>query len=187
MNVKGVVLLQLFYKRKLRNGTKTYLEPKFFSILVKIKKLGFSAPLRTINQNGSLRAVRKTAARNKLQKLATRKKFSQGVVHKRRPQSGGKGFVQCGHGVVIQIRTSAYFGTKNPDFSKFMVCRTSAGASAFAAEGEKVFNDFSHGKAHAVQYAITSVNNALMQSEIILIGITSSKLLFPVHFTNCFE
>jgi len=32
MDVKGEVLLQLFYKRKLRNRTKTYLEQKFFSI-----------------------------------------------------------------------------------------------------------------------------------------------------------
>jgi len=44
MDVKGEVLLQLFNKSKLRNGTKTVLEPKFFSI-VKFKKLGFSAPL----------------------------------------------------------------------------------------------------------------------------------------------
>jgi len=45
MDVKGEILLQRFYKRKLRNGTKTNLEPKFFSILVKFKKLEFSAPL----------------------------------------------------------------------------------------------------------------------------------------------
>jgi len=32
MDVKGEVLLQLFNKSKFRNGTKTYLEPKFFSI-----------------------------------------------------------------------------------------------------------------------------------------------------------
>jgi len=32
MDVKGEVLLQLFNKRKLKNGTKTYLEQKFFSI-----------------------------------------------------------------------------------------------------------------------------------------------------------
>jgi len=38
MDVKGKVLVQLFNKRKLRNGTKTFLKPKF-------KKLGFSAPL----------------------------------------------------------------------------------------------------------------------------------------------
>jgi len=30
MNVKGELLLQLFNKSKLRNGTKTFLEPKFF-------------------------------------------------------------------------------------------------------------------------------------------------------------
>jgi len=29
MNVKGEVLSQLFNKSKLRNGTKTFLEPKF--------------------------------------------------------------------------------------------------------------------------------------------------------------
>jgi len=44
MIVKGEVLLQLFYKSKLRNGTKTYIEQKFFPI-VKFKKLEFSAPL----------------------------------------------------------------------------------------------------------------------------------------------
>jgi len=47
MDVKGKVLLQLFNKSKLRNGTKTYLEQNFFSI-VKFKKLGFSAPLNII-------------------------------------------------------------------------------------------------------------------------------------------
>jgi len=44
MNVKGEVLLQLLNKSKLTNETKTFLEPKFFSI-DKIKKLGFNAPL----------------------------------------------------------------------------------------------------------------------------------------------
>jgi len=44
MLVKGEVLVQLFNKSKVRNGTKTFLEPKFFSI-VKFKKLGFSASL----------------------------------------------------------------------------------------------------------------------------------------------
>jgi len=39
MDVKGKVLLQLFNKGKLRNGIKTFLEPKF-------KKLGFRATLR---------------------------------------------------------------------------------------------------------------------------------------------
>jgi len=42
MDVKGEVLLQVFYKRKLKNGTKTYLKQKIFSIY---KKIGFSAPL----------------------------------------------------------------------------------------------------------------------------------------------
>jgi len=43
MNVK--VLLQLFNKSKLKNGTKTFLEPKFFPIYSQIKKLGFSTLL----------------------------------------------------------------------------------------------------------------------------------------------
>jgi len=45
MDVKGEVLLQLFNKRKLRNGTKTYLEQKSSLFIVKYKKLWFSAPL----------------------------------------------------------------------------------------------------------------------------------------------
>jgi len=36
MDVKGEVLLQLFNKSKLRNGTKTFLEVQFFSIFSKI-------------------------------------------------------------------------------------------------------------------------------------------------------
>jgi len=44
MDVKREVLLRLFNKSKLRNGTKMFLEPNFFSI-VKFKKLEFSAPL----------------------------------------------------------------------------------------------------------------------------------------------
>jgi len=44
MKVKVIVLLQLFNKSKLRNGTKTFLEPKFLCT-VKFKKLGFIAPL----------------------------------------------------------------------------------------------------------------------------------------------
>jgi len=44
MYVKDEALLQLFNKSKLRNGTKMFLEPKFFSV-VKFKKFGFSAPL----------------------------------------------------------------------------------------------------------------------------------------------
>jgi len=32
MDVKGEVFLRLFNKSKLKNGTKTFLEPKFFSI-----------------------------------------------------------------------------------------------------------------------------------------------------------
>jgi len=48
MDVKGEVLLQLFNKIKLRNGTKTYLEQNFSIFLVKFKKLGFSALLRVL-------------------------------------------------------------------------------------------------------------------------------------------
>jgi len=44
-DVKGEILLQLFNKSKLRNGTKTYLEQNF-SLIVKFKKLGVSAPLK---------------------------------------------------------------------------------------------------------------------------------------------
>jgi len=36
IDVKGKVLLQLFNKSKLRNGTKTFLEPKIFSIYSQI-------------------------------------------------------------------------------------------------------------------------------------------------------
>jgi len=42
MHVIGEFLLQLFSKSKLRNGTKMFLQTKFFSI-VKFRKLGFSA------------------------------------------------------------------------------------------------------------------------------------------------
>jgi len=45
MDIKSKVFLQLFNKSMLRNGTKTFLEQKFFSIYRQIKKLGFSAPL----------------------------------------------------------------------------------------------------------------------------------------------
>jgi len=45
MDVKGEVLLKLFYKSKLRNVTKTFLEPKFSLFVVKFKILGFSSPL----------------------------------------------------------------------------------------------------------------------------------------------
>jgi len=44
MGVKGKVLLELFNKSKVRKGTKTFLEQKFFTIMVKFKKVGFSAP-----------------------------------------------------------------------------------------------------------------------------------------------
>jgi len=42
MDVRGKVLLQLFNKSKLRNGTKTFIEPIFSLFIVKFKKLGFS-------------------------------------------------------------------------------------------------------------------------------------------------
>jgi len=45
MDVKGKVLLQLFNKSKLKNATKTFLEPKFFLFKVKFKKLELSATL----------------------------------------------------------------------------------------------------------------------------------------------
>jgi len=45
MDVKGEVLLQLFNKSKIRNGTKTFLEPKFSLFIVKFKKLGFIVAL----------------------------------------------------------------------------------------------------------------------------------------------
>jgi len=40
MDVKAEVLLQLFNKSKLRNGTKTFLEPKFFLFIVKLRNYG---------------------------------------------------------------------------------------------------------------------------------------------------
>jgi len=45
MDVKGKVILQLFNRIKLRNGTKTHLEQKFSLFIVKFKKLVFSVPL----------------------------------------------------------------------------------------------------------------------------------------------
>jgi len=39
MDVKGEDLLELFHKRKLRNGTKTYLEQNFFSIYSQILEI----------------------------------------------------------------------------------------------------------------------------------------------------
>jgi len=43
MDVKGKILLQLFNKKKLRNGIKTYLEQIFSLFIIKLKKLEFSA------------------------------------------------------------------------------------------------------------------------------------------------
>jgi len=55
--------------------------------------------------------------------------FALGAVHKGRPQCGVQSgrVVQCGHFSdkgkgVLQMRTSAFFGAKIPDFCKFMVC-----------------------------------------------------------------
>jgi len=43
-------------------------------------------------------------------------------------------------------------------------------------------------KKHAVHNVITSINNSLqVQSEIILIGVTSSESPFPEHFCHYFE
>jgi len=43
MDIKGnKVLLQLFNNSKLRNGTKKFLQQKFYSIYSKFKKLGFT-------------------------------------------------------------------------------------------------------------------------------------------------
>jgi len=39
MDVEGTVPLQLFNKSKLRNGIKTFLEPKFFSIYSQILEI----------------------------------------------------------------------------------------------------------------------------------------------------
>jgi len=39
MDIKGKVFLQLLNKSKLRNGTKTFLVPKFFSIYSQILKI----------------------------------------------------------------------------------------------------------------------------------------------------
>jgi len=42
-------------------------------------------------------------------------------------------------------------------------------------------------KKHAVHNAIASINNSLMQSKIILIGVTSSEFPFSEHFCNYFD
>jgi len=46
MDDKSKDLLQFFNKSKLRNGTKTYLKQIFSLLIIKFKKLGFSASLR---------------------------------------------------------------------------------------------------------------------------------------------
>jgi len=55
------------------------------------------------------------------------------------------------------------------------------------SRGAKVFLLIFALKKHAVHNAITNINNFVMQSEIILIGVTSSKLLFPEHFCDYSE
>jgi len=42
-------------------------------------------------------------------------------------------------------------------------------------------------KKHAVHNIITSINNSLMQSKIMLVGVTNSELLFLEHFCNYLE
>jgi len=72
-----------------------------------------------------------------------------GAVHRRRPQSGERGFVQCGQGV-LQMRTSILFGAKTSDFSKFMVCphgqwggrRRVSQCGYFTNKREVIFRDF---------------------------------------------
>jgi len=46
MDVKGEVLLQLYNKSKLRNGTKTYLEQNFFSICNQIEEIRVYCPFK---------------------------------------------------------------------------------------------------------------------------------------------
>jgi len=46
MDVKRKVLLELFNKNKLKNGTKTFLEPNFFFIYSQIKKIRVSCPFK---------------------------------------------------------------------------------------------------------------------------------------------
>jgi len=63
-------------------------------------------------------------------KLTTIRNSRKGAVHKRCPQSEGRRFVQCGHfsdkgEEVLQMRTSALFGTKN--FGFFEIYGVSAG------------------------------------------------------------
>jgi len=57
MDLKNIVLLQLFSKSELRDRTKTFQEP-FFLFLVKFKKLGFTGPLRPIlNLNAKFKKI----------------------------------------------------------------------------------------------------------------------------------
>jgi len=51
--------------------------------------------------------------------------FYLGAVHKGRPHSGGRGFVECGHFAdkergVLQMRTSALFDAKNFGFLEIL-------------------------------------------------------------------
>jgi len=54
-------------------------------------------------------------------------------------------------------------------------------------EGAKFFLLILALKKYAVYNAITGINNSLMQSIIILIGVTSSELLYSEQFCNHFE
>jgi len=51
MNLKDKVFLQLFNKRKLGNGNKTFLELKIFSFVVRFKKFGFSVSLNALSKD----------------------------------------------------------------------------------------------------------------------------------------
>jgi len=83
MDVKGEALLQLLNRSKLRNGTKTFPEPKFSLLIVKFKKLGFSAPLRQIYPQGK-RGVRSRLINMLQNKLYTGRKCGLNVVEKPR-------------------------------------------------------------------------------------------------------
>jgi len=69
------------------------------------------------------------------------------------------------------------------------VCRLrSAGARAFKIEGPNLKIGGEVGVKFLLILALKKhVENYLMQSKIILIGVTSSELLFSEHFCNYFE
>jgi len=47
-------------------------------------------------------------------------RFALGAAHKGRPHSRGEGGLSSADNESLQMRTSALFGAKTPDFSKFM-------------------------------------------------------------------